>query len=236
MESVAFADQEYSNYLTQYVVKFSEMATKYDTNPLDPDFPAKAKTQAEQTAATQVLGVTGAETQRFGGAMPIEEQTRRFAEADVHAYQQPLNGHYVPAQYQASQFAAVEDSSKRKIEKVGLPENIVIALPYFPWFLGMVAGAVLLFLLPKSETKARFHAAQGLAAHVGILIVTTILGMIGNVTDLAEVANVAFQIATTIMLIVFAVKAWKGKPVHIESVDTLTNWFEEKIDSKIFGS
>ena len=179
----------------------------------------------------------GGKTQQFGpSALPTEEQTRRSAEPEVHAYQQPFNGQHGPVQYLASQFAAVEDPSKRKIEKVGLPENIVIALPYFPWFLGMVAGAVLLFLLPKSETKARFHAAQGLAAHVGILIVTTILGMIGNATDLAEVANVAFQIATTIMLIVFAVKAWKGKPVHIESVDTLTNWLEEKIDSKTLGS
>jgi hypothetical protein len=34
---------------------------------------------------------------------------------------------------------------------------------------------------------------------------------------------------TTIMLIAFAIKAWKGKPVHIETVDDLTNWLEEKI-------
>ena len=31
------------------------------------------------------------------------------------------------------------------------------------------------------------------------------------------------------MLIIFAIKAWKGKPVHIESLDDLTNWLEEKI-------
>jgi hypothetical protein len=31
------------------------------------------------------------------------------------------------------------------------------------------------------------------------------------------------------MLVVFAIKAWRGRPVHIESVDGLTNWFEEKI-------
>lgn len=212
------------------------MATKYDTNPLDPDFPAKVKAQAEPASAASYVGATGAETQRFGGALPTEERTRRFAEPEVNPYQRPFDGQYIPAQYQASQFAAVEDPSKRKIDKVGLPENIVIALPYFPWFLGMVAGAILLFLLPKSETKARFHAAQGLAAHVGILIVTTILGMIDNVTDVAGVANMIFQVSTTVMLIVFAVKAWKGKPIHIESVDPLTNWFEEKIDSKLLGS
>jgi hypothetical protein len=30
-------------------------------------------------------------------------------------------------------------------------------------------------------------------------------------------------------LIVFAIKAWRGKPVHIESVDDLTEWLEDKI-------
>ncbi len=31
------------------------------------------------------------------------------------------------------------------------------------------------------------------------------------------------------MLIIFAVKAWTGKPVHIEAVDDLTEWLENKI-------
>ncbi len=88
-----------------------------------------------------------------------------------------------------------------------------------------------LLLVPKSETKVRFHAAQGLAAHFGIWIITTILSGIGNVPGLglADAGNWIFQIVTTVMLIIFALKAWKGKPVHIESVDSLTEWLEEKI-------
>ena len=35
------------------------------------------------------------------------------------------------------------------------------------------------------------------------------------------------------MLVVFAIKAWQGKPVHIESVDDLTNWLEEKIEREL---
>ncbi len=46
---------------------------------------------------------------------------------------------------------------------------------------------------------------------------------------MAKAGNVIFQIVTTIMLIIFAIKAWKGKPVHIESVDDLTEWLEDKI-------
>jgi uncharacterized membrane protein len=87
--------------------------------------------------------------------------------------------------------------------------------------------------VPRSEAKVRFHAAQGLAAHIGILIVTTILGIIGTITDLANIGNFIFTLVTSIMLVIFAIKAWKGKPVHIESVDDLTNWLEEKISPKL---
>ncbi len=87
-------------------------------------------------------------------------------------------------------------------------------------------------LTPRSETKARFHAAQGLAAHVGILIVTTALGAIGTVSSGARFGAFAFSLAMSIMLIVWAIKAWKGRPVHIQMLDGLTNWLEEKIYTK----
>ena len=96
----------------------------------------------------------------------------------------------------------------------------------------MAAGLFLLFVLPKSETKVRFHAAQGLAAHIGILIVTTILAGVAEVTRVASFGNMIFTLATSIMLVFFAYKAWRGRPVHIEAVDGLTNWLEDKISPK----
>ena len=204
------------------------MPTKYDTNPLDPEFPEKVKAAAEAEVATRALPYSGAETRRFAGAVPTEEQTRRFASQEFSAYQAPYNGQYMPANYQAAGLADMDKSSSRKVDKIGLPENVLTAVPYIP-YLGMVAGIILLLLLPKSETKVRFHAAQGMAAHIGILIVSMILGIIGGTTDFAEVGSFFFKLVTSIMLVVFAIKAWKGKPVHIESVDSLTNWLEEKI-------
>jgi len=196
---------------------------KYDTNPLDPEFPAKAAAGE----ATQALPYKEPRTKQFRPPVQTEEQTRRFDEGVNFA--SPYDGRYIPAEYrQATQFEA-DNSSTRKVERIGLPENILTAVPYIPWYLGMVAGLLILFLVPKSEAKVRFHAAQGLAAHIGILIVTTILGMIGKATDIADAGNAIFQIVTSIMLIVFAYKAWKGRPVHIESVDSLTEWLEEKI-------
>ena len=201
---------------------------KYDTNPLDPEFPDQVKSASADpdSAATRTLNHNSAETRQFSGQSPTEERTRRFTGST--RFSQPFNGQYVPMNYHADN-ADMNRSSSRKVDKVGLPENVLTAVPYIPWYLGMVAGLLILFLVPKSEAKVRFHAAQGLAAHIGILIVTTILGIVGNITNVADVGNVIFQIVTSIMMIIFAIKAWKGKPVHIESVDSLTEWLEEKI-------
>jgi len=108
----------------------------------------------------------------------------------------------------------------------------MVALPYLPFSIGLVAGALELLFVPKHEAKVRFHAAQGLAAHVGILLITTILGIIGEFAKMANVGSFIFTAVTTVLLIIFAVKAWKGRPIHIESIEALTNWFEEKIRIK----
>lgn len=201
---------------------------KYDTNPLDPDFPerAKAATADVDSPVTRVLPYKGAETRQFAEAAQAEDPTRLFTGASP--YSAEFNGQYAPVNYHSGS-ADMNRSSSRKVEKIGLPENILTAVPYIPMYLGMVAGLLILFLVPKSEAKVRFHAAQGLAAHIGILIVTAILGIIGSITDIADVGSVIFKVVTSIMLVIFAIKAWKGKPVHIESVDSLTEWLEDKI-------
>lgn len=211
---------------------------KYDTNPLDPDFPEKVRAAAQAEVATQVLSETGApETRRFASAAPTastEQETRRFFDADS-SYSQLYTGQNVPANYQPQDLSGFASASDRKIAPFGIPEHMVIAAPYVPWYLGMVAGGLILLLVPRTESKVRFHAAQGLAAHVGILAVTTILGILGNITDLANVGNAIFTLVTSVMLIVFAIRAWKGKPVLIESVEKLTNWLEDKINPKLVG-
>ena len=208
------------------------MPTNYDTNPLDPDFPEKAKAAAEAQASTQTLPYSCAATRQFASKVETEEQTRRFATADVPSYSPPYNGQNVPANYQPAAFAMPDNSRKRKVDKIGLPENIAVAAPYLPFSVGLVAGVLELLFVPKHETKVRFHAAQGLAAHVGILIVTTVLGIIGNFANVARIGGGIFAAVTTVMLIIFTIKAWKGRPIHIESIEDLTNWLEEKIKIK----
>ncbi len=208
------------------------MPTKYDTNPLDPEFPEKARAAAAESQATQMLGLDGKETRHFPPPAPTEEQTRRFVSPDMPSYSDPYNGQYVPTSYQTATFATADQTRKRNVDKVGLPENILIALPYMPFSIGLIAGVLELLFVPKHETKVRFYAAQGLAAHVGILIITTLLGIIGNFANMARVGGAIFTAVTTVFLIIFVIKAWKGRPIHIEAIDDLTNWLEEKIKLK----
>jgi uncharacterized membrane protein len=207
------------------------MATNYDTNPLDPEFPEKAKAAAASGATTSVLPENRFATSEFPPSFDTEEQTRKFGEQDVSAYSSPYNGQYIPANYRAAAFADMNQSSSRKVAKVGLPENILTALPYLPFSIGLVAGVLELLFVPNSETKVRFHAAQGLAAHIAILIVSAVLGIVGNVTN-SNFGGFLFGTFATVMLIIFTIKAWRGKPIHIESIDALTNWLEEKITLK----
>jgi len=201
---------------------------KFDTNPLDPDFPKKAAFEP-QPQETQALSQNGSATQLFEEPVVTEEQTtRKFDEANFNQYQAPFDGQNVPSPYQPPHPFYPPQDRTRKVAKIGLPENILTMVPYIPFSLGLIAGIIELFIVPKSEAKVRFHAAQGVAAHLAIIIISWILNSIGGVTGM-EFGNSIFMIVTTVMLVIFAIKAYQGKPIHIEAVDDLTNWLEDKI-------
>ncbi len=204
------------------------MAKKFDTNPLDPSFPEKVR-----ETQTTALPTSNRGTQRFADPTETEEQTRKLDEASFGSFGNTFDQTGDSSEnYQPSKFYT-DTSNKNKTHKIGsvsLPENVLMALPYIPIsIIGIAAALIELFFIPKSEPKIRYHAAQGLAAHIGILIVTSILGFASIGSDLADTASDIFWLVTAIMLIIFAFKAWKGKPIHIETVESLTDWLEEKI-------
>ena len=198
------------------------MAKKFDTNPLDPEFPEKV-----QEKATQGLSGGQGATRAFADPLDTEEQTRKLGERDLEGFANQGVGSV------DAMTLAGEDSIKKRKHSIGsieLPENVLLALPYIPFaFIGLIAGIIELIFIPKTEPRVRYHAAQGVAAHIGVYLVMTILGFVSFGTDLAEAASTVFGIVTTIMLCIFAFKAWQGKPIHIETVESLTDWIEEKI-------
>ncbi|HMO81199.1 MAG TPA: hypothetical protein PKD24_10445 [Pyrinomonadaceae bacterium] len=205
------------------------MPKRFDTNPLDPEFPKKAKARTapvgEYTAPQSPYST--AEFPKAPSSV-TEDETRRFDEAQFH-HQGFYGGSVAAPVYQPPVHTEYGRASDRKETRTGIPEKWLIGLPYLPFTIGWVAGLIMLFVIPKEENKVRFHAAQGFAAHIGILIVTMLLGLLSSVAGVASFGRGAFTIATSIMLIIFAIKAWQGKPVHIAAIDELTNWFEDKI-------
>ena len=101
-------------------------------------------------------------------------------------------------------------------------------LPYFFGHIGLVAAIVELLLVPHTETRARFHAAQGLALQIAILILTGAFGFVALISG-NPLGSRVFGGAATIFLIVSMIRAWKGKPHHITPLDEATKFFDEKL-------
>lgn len=202
------------------------MPKKYDTNQLDPEYPEKIAAEAQQTAT---LPNPNQETRQFAQPAVTEEQTRKFEDQQFQSlFEKP--GYQPPSIYQTSRLGALDNLPiNRKVDKVGLPENVLVALPYLPWGIGLIAGIIELLIVPNSENKVRFHAAQGLALNLSIIALTFVLGMVGNFSDWADVGNGIFQVAMTICSVFWAIRAYQGKPILLESIEEQTNWLEENI-------
>ena len=217
--------------------------SKYDTNPLDPDFVKNAEggrdnsgpeTQ-EVKGATREIGSSANENARRN--IYSEAPTRRYDNVNPEApypsifvpptYSQPAPYQPPPPPYRPFE----QRPTHRTVAGIGLPEKWAMVLPYAPAYLGLVVALIELFLVPRKEPRVRFHAAQALALHLVIIVVQTFLGVIGAITD-NRFGGSLFGAAATVFLIVSMVRIWKGKPHHIAPLADLTQWFNGHIDPK----
>jgi uncharacterized membrane protein len=104
-------------------------------------------------------------------------------------------------------------------------------LPYAPFYIGVVVSILELFLVPKSEPRVRFHAAQGLALHVAILVIQTLFGVVELITD-SGIGGALFGLAATVFLIISMVRVWKGEPHHITPISEPAQWFNDHIQRR----
>ena len=213
--------------------------SKYDTNPLDPDFvrnagegsgDIKPKTQ-EVKGATREIGSSANENARQN--IYSEAPTRRYDNVSPDA---PYPSIFVPPTYSppapyqpaATPYRPVEQKpTHRTVAGIGLPEKWAEMLPYAP-FVGIVVALLELFLVPRKEPRVRFHAAQALALHIAILVVRTMFGVVGVITD-SSFGGTLFGIAATIFLIVSMVRVWKGEPHYIAPIAEPSRWLNEHI-------
>ena len=218
--------------------------TKYDTNPLDPDVERKAD---------ESWGGGGAPTQQVGGATRevANESARKnvYSEAPTRRYdnpplEQPYPSVFVPPTYAPPQHqyqqqpppnayynpAAANQPTSRPVLGLGIPEKWAAILPYAPW-VGIVASLVELFLVPRREIRVRFHASQALALHIAILILRTILGVVGSLSD-SHLGTLLFGTAATVFLIISMIRVWRGEPHRITPLAEPAQWFNEHIEPR----
>src|SRR5215204_5902514 len=216
---------------------------KYDTNPLDPDVERKAG---------EVWGELGGErpTQQVGGAtLEVANTPNENARKNVYSEAPPLRydnppleapypsvfvppSYAPPAQYQARQniYQAPINSAptSRPILGIGLPEKWATMLAYTPGYIGLVVGLLELFLVPRKEGKVRFHASQGVALHIAILIIQTIFSAITAITG-STAGGSLFKLGALIFLIISMIRVWTGKSHRIAPLTEPAQWFNDHI-------
>ena len=219
---------------------------KYDTNPLDPDVERKSEESwgdggGGKGTTQPVQGATGQV------AHPVEDARQNvYSEAPTRRYENPpLEAPYPsiyvpptyapPTQYQAKQNVyqppPSAEPTSRPVLGIGMPEKWALALPYAPFYIGLVVSLLELFLVPRKEAKVRFHASQALALHIGILIIHTVFGVISTLTD-SSLGGTLFKLAATIFLIISMIRVSKGEPHHIAPLTEPGQWFNSHIEPR----
>lgn len=227
----------------------TEKRSKYDTDPLDPDFVRRTdEAMGKRTAQTPPDATTP-----FPSRPPMtEEPTRRLDEPMPDASYPSV---FVPPAYQppaprpftgfgagtqthehgappppgpSSPYAPSAGPSRRAVQRLGIPENIANILPYIPFYVGLIAGLVELAVVPRNETRTRFHAAQGLALHIAVVVGTLLFKLVGGITG-SGFGGMLFGVAALAFFIISMIRVWQGKPHHIAPLDDATRWLNEKI-------
>jgi uncharacterized membrane protein len=242
----------------------SEKRSKYDTDPLDPDFAR----QTEEVWGGETRTVGNAPTGEIGGNAPTrpmqpgdqgrlnpesEAQTRRidekfaqsypsvFAPPTQQQYQPPhtpaYGQHAPPPQiYTPPNFAQgaqgyAPPSPNRHVAGVGVAEKWVTALPYAPFKIGLVISIIELLVVPRREPRARFHAAQGLALQLGILVIQLALSLVALIGG-GNFGGFLFGVAAFIFLVYSFFRLWRGDDFRIPPLADAARWLNEKIDPR----
>jgi hypothetical protein len=200
--------------------------SKYDTNPLDTDYAERAgkawggePRPVEPVTKTEERWEAEAPTKRYDSSIPVS-----YPSINVPPTYPPRVAD-ATAEMSSS---GVAPSSTRIVPGLGLPENVTLALPYAPFFIGAVAGAVELLLTPRNEIRARSYAAQALVLQLLAVAITTIFNIVGSITG-SNIGGKLFWAASTVFFITATIRVWKGEAMHIAATDDAAHWLDERI-------
>jgi uncharacterized membrane protein len=223
--------------------------SKYDTNPLDPDVERKTPQVWGDGGGSPPTEWVQEPTRPV--EKPPDESSRQnvYSEAPTRRYDNPpLEAPYPsifvpptyapPAQYQQKQSIYQAPVSTRPTSRpilgLGIPEKWAVMLPYAPFYIGLVFSLLELFLVPRKETKVRFHASQALALHIGILIIHTLFGVINSITG-SSLGGGLFKLAAFVFLVISMVRVSRGEAHRIAPLAEPAQWFNEHIEPRNQG-
>ncbi len=150
------------------------------------------------------------------------------------AYQPPATGNYnqtgAPPPPLNAPFAGGGNApSSRTVAGINLPEKYALVLPYVP-YIGVVAALIELLLVPRRETRVRFHAAQGLALHAAIYAISWALTFVGFIARGGRIGATLFSVAAFVFLIVSALRVWKGEDHRLAPLADATKWLNARLE------
>jgi uncharacterized membrane protein len=241
----------------------SDKRSKYDTDPLDPEF---ARRTGEMSGGETGI-MEDAPTEHLSGAtrpMQPSDQARLNPEGEAptrlidEKLAQPYQSVFVPPAYQPprqSTFGqqqppqnftpqgyapppnhpqhvyAPPAAKERNVSGLGIPEKYACALPYAPFKIGLVVAIIELLITPRAEGRTRFHAAQGLALQLGILVVQIALSVFSNFSG-GNFGGFLFGVAAFCFLIYSLVRVWRGNDYRIVPLEDAVRWLDTQINPK----
>lgn len=233
----------------------SEKRSKYDTDPLDPDFVRQTEeigggsaASARETARTaneqaRLNPDVDAPTRRIEDPLsqpypsvfvpPTQTTPPTYQQPTYQqpTYQQPPATTYMQGNPAVPHVPRPAQPTSRTVAGINIPEKFALILPYVPFYLGIVGAIIELLLVPRTETRVRFHAAQGLALQLAILAISLVLGFLGGLAG-SGFGGTLFSLAANIFLIVSIIRVWKGQTHYLTPLDEATCWLYERIEPR----
>jgi len=133
-----------------------------------------------------------------------------------------------PSVYQPPPVPVAFKPGSNTVSGLGIPERWAVIFPYLPFYLAIVAAIIELILVPRTETRVRFHASHGLALQLGVTAISMLLTFAGLLAGRSTGAGL-FSAASFVFLIIAIIRVWKGKSFVIPPIDEPRKWLDEKI-------
>jgi uncharacterized membrane protein len=232
--------------------------SKYDTNPLDEDVAHRADESFGQKPAGGSTQDVGGVTHPINRSAPETSRRSNQNEAPTRRIDDKVTSYpsvFVPppprpsATYQPPRMNSADiyqpppvppmnvyqapplpmgGMGFQKVEGLGIQERWAVFIPYLPFWLGIVGAVVELLMVPRSESRVRFHASQALTLQLVITALSMLLGGLGFITGHMTGAGL-FRFASFVLLVIAMLRVFKGKSFVIPLLDEPRKWLDEKI-------